>query len=98
MTRSSVLLTCAGLRVDVVRAFREALDGLGWDGDVVAVDANPLSPALMMAEPGETLQIPLLSTLNVTVCELPKLLGAPFESLSVAVTLVVCAEPAGNSV
>ena len=52
VTRSSVLLTCAGLRVDVVRAFREALDGLGWDGDVVAVDANPLSPALMMADHG----------------------------------------------
>ena len=60
MTRSSVLLTCAGLRVDVVRAFREALDGLGWDGDVVAVDANPLSPALMMADRGVV--VPLASS------------------------------------
>ncbi len=52
MSKRSVLLTCAGQRVDVVRAFREALDGLGWDGDVVAVDANPLSPALMKADRG----------------------------------------------
>ena len=52
VSKRSVLLTCAGLRVDVVRAFREALDGLGWDGDVVAVDANPLSPALMKADRG----------------------------------------------
>jgi carbamoyl-phosphate synthase large subunit len=52
VSKRSVLLTCAGQRVDVVRAFREALDGLGWDGDVVAVDANPLSPALMRADRG----------------------------------------------
>jgi carbamoyl-phosphate synthase large subunit len=52
LSKRSVLLTCAGQRVDVVRAFREALDGLGWDGDVVAVDANPLSPALMRADRG----------------------------------------------
>jgi carbamoyl-phosphate synthase large subunit len=50
VSKRSVLLTCAGQRVDVVRAFREALDGLGWDGEVVAVDANPLSPALMNAD------------------------------------------------
>jgi carbamoyl-phosphate synthase large subunit len=52
VSKRSVLLTCAGQRVDVVRAFREALDGLGWDGDVVAVDANPLSPALALADRG----------------------------------------------
>jgi carbamoyl-phosphate synthase large subunit len=52
VSRGSVLLTCSGQRVDVVRAFREALDGLGWDGEVVAVDANPLSPALMAADRG----------------------------------------------
>ncbi len=52
MSKRSVLLTCAGMRVDVVRAFREALDGLGWDGDVVAVDANPLAPALVKADRG----------------------------------------------
>ena len=52
VSKRSVLLTCAGLRVDVVRAFREALDGLGWDGEVVAVDANPLAPALVKADRG----------------------------------------------
>jgi carbamoyl-phosphate synthase large subunit len=52
VSKRSVLLTCAGMRVDVVRAFREALDGLGWDGDVVAVDANPLAPALVKADRG----------------------------------------------
>ena len=60
MSKRSVLLTCAGQRVDVVRAFREALDGLGWDGDVVAVDANPLSPALMKADRGVV--VPLASS------------------------------------
>jgi carbamoyl-phosphate synthase large subunit len=52
VSKRSVLLTCAGQRVDVVRAFREALDGLGWDGEVIAVDANPLSPALVVADRG----------------------------------------------
>jgi carbamoyl-phosphate synthase large subunit len=52
VSKRSVLLTCAGQRVDVVRAFREALDGLGWDGEVIAVDANPLSPALALADRG----------------------------------------------
>jgi carbamoyl-phosphate synthase large subunit len=60
VSKRSVLLTCAGLRVDVVRAFREALDGLGWDGEVVAVDANPLSPALMQADRGVV--VPLASS------------------------------------
>jgi carbamoyl-phosphate synthase large subunit len=60
VTRGSVLLTCAGQRVDVVRAFREALDRLGWDGEVVAVDANPLSPVLMEADRGAV--VPLASS------------------------------------
>jgi carbamoyl-phosphate synthase large subunit len=41
---TAVLLTCAGQRVDIVRAFRAA------GGVVLAADADPLSPALYHAD------------------------------------------------
>ena len=41
---TSVLLTCAGQRVDIVRAFRAA------GGLVIAADADPLAPALYHAD------------------------------------------------
>ena len=47
---TSVLLTCAGQRVDMVRAFREALADEGRGGIVVAGDLDPLSPALYAAD------------------------------------------------
>jgi carbamoyl-phosphate synthase large subunit len=47
---TSVLLTCAGQRVDMVEAFREALAEEGRGGIVVACDLNPLSPALYAAD------------------------------------------------
>lgn len=53
MSRRSVLLTCSGQRVDVVRGFQEAIDELGWDGVVVAVDNNELAPTLFRAGVGE---------------------------------------------
>ncbi len=40
----AVLLTCAGQRVDIVCAFREA------GAFVVAADLNPLAPALYHAD------------------------------------------------
>jgi carbamoyl-phosphate synthase large subunit len=48
----SVLLTCAGQRVDIAGAFRAALDELGGAGRVVCVDAHPLSPTLFTADAG----------------------------------------------
>ena len=52
MSGRSVLLTCAGQRVDIAGAFRAALDELGFSGDVVCVDAHPLSPTLFTADAG----------------------------------------------
>jgi carbamoyl-phosphate synthase large subunit len=50
MADVSVLLTCAGQRVDIVRAFREALDATGHDGRVLVSDLDPLSPSLFAAD------------------------------------------------
>jgi carbamoyl-phosphate synthase large subunit len=47
---TSVLLTCAGQRVDMVEAFREALADEGRGGIAVASDLNPLAPALYAAD------------------------------------------------
>jgi len=48
----SVLLTCAGQRVDIVRAFQRAIAEAGGDGSVVCVDSHPLSPSLFTADAG----------------------------------------------
>ena len=50
MADVTVLLTCAGQRVDIVRAFREALDNGGHDGRVLVSDLDPLSPSLFAAD------------------------------------------------
>lgn len=46
----SVLLTCAGQRADIVRAFRDALGRRGEGGRVVVSDLDPLSPSLFSAD------------------------------------------------
>jgi carbamoyl-phosphate synthase large subunit len=46
----SVLLTCAGQRVDIVRAFQDAMERRGEGGRVVVSDLDPLSPSLMSAD------------------------------------------------
>ncbi len=46
----SVLLTCAGQREDIVRAFREALARRDDGGRVVVSDRDPLSPTLFSAD------------------------------------------------
>jgi carbamoyl-phosphate synthase large subunit len=46
----TVLLTCAGQRVDVVRAFREALARGPHGGRVLVSDRDPLSPTLFDAD------------------------------------------------
>jgi carbamoyl-phosphate synthase large subunit len=48
VTEVNVLLTCAGQRVDIVRAFRAALAGRG--GRVLVSDLDPLSPTLFEAD------------------------------------------------
>lgn len=47
---ASVLLTCAGQRDDIVRAFRDALARRGAGGRVVVSDLDPLSPTLFSAD------------------------------------------------
>jgi carbamoyl-phosphate synthase large subunit len=50
MTPTNVLLTCAGMRGDMVAAFQAALAREGAGGLVVAVDASPLAPTLALAD------------------------------------------------
>ncbi|MEW6581802.1 MAG: ATP-grasp domain-containing protein, partial [Actinomycetota bacterium] len=46
----SVLLTCAGQRVDIVRAFQEVLADGPHTGRVLVSDLDPLSPSLFTAD------------------------------------------------
>jgi carbamoyl-phosphate synthase large subunit len=50
MTPTNVLLTCAGMRGDMVAAFQAALAREGAGGVVVAADASPLAPTLYLAD------------------------------------------------
>ena len=59
MADVTVLLTCAGQRVDIVRAFREALDAGGHDGRVLVSDLDPLSPSLFAAD--AVIELPLVA-------------------------------------
>lgn len=46
----SVLLTCAGQRVDIVQAFQAAVARRGEGGRVIVSDLDPLSPSLITAD------------------------------------------------
>jgi carbamoyl-phosphate synthase large subunit len=50
MTPTNVLLTCAGMRGDMVIAFQAALAREGAGGVVVAADASRLAPTLYLAD------------------------------------------------
>jgi carbamoyl-phosphate synthase large subunit len=50
MTPTNVLLTCAGMRGDMVAAFKAALAREGAGGVVVAADASALAPTLYLAD------------------------------------------------
>lgn len=50
MAEVNVLLTCAGQRVDIVRAFRAALAAGPHSGRVIVSDLDPLSPSLFAAD------------------------------------------------
>ena len=47
---SSILLSCAGRRVELMRILERTLLELRLDGDVVATDAQPFAPAFTLAE------------------------------------------------
>lgn len=49
-SRFATLLTSAGRRVELVRAFRRAYAALGLQGGVIAADRDPLAPALRAAD------------------------------------------------
>lgn len=57
MSRLNVLVTAASRRVPLVRAFRDALDGLGVTGQIFVTDVNPLSPAVHVAD--RAFEVPL---------------------------------------
>jgi carbamoyl-phosphate synthase large subunit len=48
--RVTVLLTSAGRRVELVRAFQDGARRLGLEARVLATDINPLAPALQVAD------------------------------------------------
>jgi len=48
--RYNILFTSVGRRVELMRAFRRAYEALGLNGKLVAVDIDPLAPALQMVD------------------------------------------------
>ena len=56
MAEVNVLLTCAGQRVDIVRAFQAAMRGGAHRGRVLVSDLDPLSPSLFAAD--EVVELP----------------------------------------
>jgi carbamoyl-phosphate synthase large subunit len=59
MADVNVLLTCAGQRVDIVRAFQAAMHGGAHRGRVLVSDLDPLSPSLFAAD--EVVELPPVS-------------------------------------
>ncbi len=49
-SKINILFTSVGRRVELLRAFRKAYDKLKLNGNIVAFDADPLAPALSMAD------------------------------------------------
>ena len=50
MKEVNILFTSVGRRVELLRAFRRAYEALGLNGRIVAVDIDPLAPALQEAD------------------------------------------------
>ncbi len=59
MAEVNVLLTCAGQRVDIVRAFRAALAAGPHSGRVIVSDLDPLSPSLFAAD--QVIELPAVN-------------------------------------
>lgn len=49
-SKVNLLFTSVGRRLELLRAFRKAYDMLKLDGNIVAFDADPLAPALSIAD------------------------------------------------
>ena len=49
-SKINLLFTSVGRRLELLRAFRRAYDMLKLDGNIVAFDADPLAPALSVAD------------------------------------------------
>ncbi len=49
-SKTNVLFTSVGRRVELVRAFRRAYERLGLDGRLIGVDIDPLAPALQCVD------------------------------------------------
>ncbi|NJK79922.1 MAG: ATP-grasp domain-containing protein, partial [Chloroflexaceae bacterium] len=56
------LFTSVGRRVELLRAFRRAYQTLGIDGHIIALDIDPLAPALQIAD--RRYMVPRLSSPN----------------------------------
>lgn len=50
MDEVHLLFTSAGRRIELLRSFRKAYQGLGISGRIVATDIDPLAPALRMVD------------------------------------------------
>lgn len=46
----NVLFTSVGRRVELLRSFRNAYESLKFEGNIIAVDIDPLAPALQIAD------------------------------------------------
>jgi len=49
----NILFTCAGRRVALIDAFRQAMEELGVDGKIIITDITAASPAFHLADEGE---------------------------------------------
>ena len=56
----NVLFTSAGRRVELLRAFRRAYQSLDLKGSIIAIDIDPLAPALQVAD--KTYMVPRLNS------------------------------------
>jgi carbamoyl-phosphate synthase large subunit len=50
MTMVNVAFSSAGRRVELLKAFRDAYRNLGLTGNIIALDVDPLAPALQVAD------------------------------------------------
>ena len=89
MPPTNVLLTCAGMRGDMVMAFQAALGREGAGGVVVAADMSRLAPTVYLADRsaelrGEMAEAPLGSQLVIPAAALASLYQFHYQSLTPA--------------
>ncbi|HEY7792925.1 MAG TPA: ATP-grasp domain-containing protein [Gaiellaceae bacterium] len=72
----NVLLTCVGLRVDVVHAFRDAVGRRGEGGRVIGTDMQELAPAVRFCDDWERLPIAIDPAYTELLLDLAERRGA----------------------